>query len=74
MAPTLAASLRPSLAPVAAASSRLASVRGISTAMVPAVTGCSRSGTTSFAITKEIGAVMATAVSRCSIATLPMVT
>jgi hypothetical protein len=75
MAPTLTASLSPSVVPLAAASSRfeLAS-RGSTILSWPDVTGSCSSGTISFEVTTQIGAVMATAASSRRISTPPIAT
>ena len=71
MAPTLAASFIPSTVPLAAASSRLRLLSTGASSTRPAVSGTPVSGTTSLANTSEIGAVIAIAVSRCSMRTPP---
>ena len=66
IAPTLSARCRPSPVPRPMASMTLTSVFSTSSFTVPIVSGWPVSGTKSFAIISVPGAVMMTAVSRCS--------
>jgi hypothetical protein len=74
IAPTLAARRRPSLVPLAAASRMLRLLSTGASRTTPAVSGVPVSGTISLANTREIGAVIAIAVRRCSIFTPPNTT
>jgi hypothetical protein len=65
IAPTLIASVNPSLVPRAAASTRFASVRSILNSTPPDVTGVSVSGTISFATSSDAGADTKHAAARC---------
>ena len=66
IAPTFSASASPSPVPRPAASITLTSVRSISSFTLPIVSGTWVSGTKILAIISVPGAVMITAVSRCS--------
>ena len=65
MPATCNASLSPSKAPLAAASSALTVPISTSTTMRPRVSGCSTSGCMILAITIEAGAAITDAVTRC---------